>query len=57
MKNLPIEVIRKMRETESVSPETLALQRAQIRARRAKAVRFVYGLIMYTITVYGYTMF
>lgn len=57
MKNLPVEVIRKMRESESVSPETLALQRAQIRARRAKAVRFVYGLIVYIITVYGYTMF
>lgn len=56
MKNLPIEILRKM-EAEAASPETIALEQAQRRVRRAKAVKFVYSLIVYIITVYGFTLF
>lgn len=57
MKNLPIEILRKMEEAEAASPETIALEQAQRRVRRAKAVKFVYSLIVYIITVYGLSLF
>lgn len=57
MKNLPIEILRKMEEAEATSPETIALEQAQRKVRRAKAVKFVYGLIVYAISIYGFSLF